>query len=188
MTIEYKFTVPVDLAKKLIEKNISLDKNAVREMITSYLKLKEAGITPLKLEDLIGFKNELESRGDIKKKIYDLQVKKNNNLSLEELTKYGPYSEMDIIEEALNYYEYFYETIPLEVIMNEVNFVKEIVKEYITPETPKMAVLTTMLLIVRRIAETKPEIIRDIFKKKWVENYSVSQIFQVIDEYITKKI
>jgi hypothetical protein len=186
MTIEYKFTVPADLAKKLIEKNITLDRNTVREMVSAYLKLKEAGISHLELGDVINFRNELKNREDIMKRIFDLKTKKNTSLSFEELRKYGPYSDIDIIDEVLTYYEYFYETIPLEVIQAEVNFVKEIVKEHITSETPKEAVLTTMLLIVRRLAETKPEIIKDIFKKKWVENYNVDQIFQVIDEHFKK--
>jgi hypothetical protein len=186
MTIEYKFTVPVDLAKKLIEKNITLDRNTVREMVSAYLKLKEAGISHFEIDGLIKFRNELKNAGDITQRIFKLKVKKNTNLSLEELTKYGPYTDIDIIDEVLTYYEYFYETIPLEVINVEVNFVKEIVKEYITSETPKEAVLTTMLLIVRRLAETKPEIIKDVFKKKWVENYSVKQIYQVLDEYFKK--
>jgi len=183
MAIEYRLYIPVDLAQKLIEKNIALDRNTVREMVSTYLKLKEAGISPLEIDGLINFRNELKNAGDITQRIFKLKTKKNTSLSLEELTKYGPYTDVEILDEVLTYYEYFYETIPLEVINVEVNFVKEIVKEYITPETPKEAVLTTMFLIVRRLAETKPEIIKDIFKKKWVENYSVNQIFQVLDEY-----
>jgi hypothetical protein len=186
MTIEYKFTVPVDLAKKLIEKNITLDRRAVREMVSAYLKLKEAGMSPSELEHVIEFRNKLKSRGDIMERITNLQVKKNMNLTFEELTKYGPYSDMDILDEVLTYYEYFYETIPLEVINAEVNFIKEIVKEYMTPETPKNEVLVIMLVIVRRLAETKPEIIKDIFKKRWVEKYTFKQIDQVIDEYLKK--
>jgi hypothetical protein len=186
MTIEYKFTVPVDLAKKLIEKNITLDRNTVREMVSAYLKLKEAGMSNLELGDIINFRNELKKREDILKQVFNLRTKKNMSLSKEELLNYGGYTDMDIIKEALDYYEYFEKKIPLEVIATEEEFVKNIVKEYITPNTPENGVLIVMFLIIRRLAELKPDVIKDIFKKKWVENYSVEQIFQVIDEYLKK--
>jgi hypothetical protein len=187
MALEYRLYVPVDLAKKLSEKGISLDRDSVREMVTAYIHLKEAGISSLELIDVINFRNNLKNANDLMRRIFELKAKKNTSISLDELIKYGPYSTIDVIDEALTYYEYFHENIPLEIIQSEVNFVREIVKEYFElTSIPKPAVLTTMLIIVHRLAETKPEIIKDIFKKQWVDNYNYNQIIQAIDEYFKK--
>jgi hypothetical protein len=184
MGVEYKFYVPVDLAQKLIDKGIVLRGETVREMVTAYLKLKEAGISNLELGDVINFRNELKKREDIMKQVFNLRTKKNLSLSKEELLKHGGYTDMDVIKEALDYYEYFEKKIPLEVIATEEELVRNIVKEFVTPNTPESGVLIVMFLIIHRLAELKPDIIKDIFKKKWVENYTTEQIIQVIDGYL----